>query len=359
MIADDWMKQQFRLPQTDKEPRLLTELNALIEHHRLACPGYGRFLDGMGWPAGRRAAVLADLPSLPVGLFKSHELRSIPEEEVFRILTSSGTSGAKTSRIFVDRDAAALQVKALACVMGTLLGPQRLPMLIIDSKSTISRRDQFNARTAGVLGMMTFGRDHVFALTDDMTPDLPAIEAFLARHAQQPIFIFGFTFMIWSHFLKALRRHRLDLGSAVLVHGGGWKKLQEEAVSNEAYKAELLDAFGLRHVHNFYGMIEQIGSIFLEDDEGWLHPPDFADFIIRDPQTWQPAEANQPGVIQMLSILPRSYPGHVILTEDLGLWQPEDRGEGRWRGKRLKVIGRVPKTELRGCSDVHAFAERT
>ncbi|MBC8037227.1 MAG: acyl-protein synthetase [Rhizobiales bacterium] len=349
------MGPQFTLPQAEKDERLLCEMNCLTEHHRLACPGYGRILDGIGWGAGRQAASMSELPWLPVGLFKSHDLLSVPPDEIFRVLTSSGTTNARTSRIFIDRDAAQLQTQALACVMRTLLGPKRLPMLIIDTKSTITGRSQFNARMAGILGMMTFGRDHVFVLGDDMVPDRAAITEFLGRHAGQPIFVFGFTFMIWSHLLLPLRELGLDFSQAILLHGGGWKKLQDQSVDNATYKDGLRDAFGINRVHNFYGMIEQIGSIFLEDGDGWLHAPDFADVLVRDPHTWQEAPPGVPGVIQVMSILPRSYPGHAILTGDLGVWQPEESSAGRWTGKRLRVIGRLQKTELRGCSDTHAF----
>lgn len=359
-FPDDWMGPQFRLPQADKEVRLLAELNALMMHHRLGCPGYGRFLDGMGWSADRTATRLADLPPLPVGLFKSHELRSVPETEIFRVLSSSGTTGSRTSRVYIDRAAAALQVRALSAVMTSLLGPARLPMLIIDAKATVSRRDQVNARTAGVLGMMTFGRDHLFALRDsDMSPDWAAVAAFLDRHAGKPLFVFGFTFMVWASFVFAAGGAGLDLSAATLVHGGGWKKLQEEAVDNAAFRAALKARFGLQRVHNYYGMIEQLGSVFPEDDDGWLHPPDFADFIVRNPQTWEEARPGEPGIIEVISILPRSYPGHLVLTEDMGIWQPEDSRPGRWCGKRLQVTGRVPKTELRGCSDVHAYGTRS
>ena len=48
---------------------------------------------------------------LPVGLFKSHALRSIPEDGVFKIVTSSGTTGTAVSRIYLDAAAAQLQTR--------------------------------------------------------------------------------------------------------------------------------------------------------------------------------------------------------------------------------------------------------
>jgi hypothetical protein len=339
----------FALAEEDKTPLLLDGLNALTEWHRERCPAYARYLAATGMTL--MAESLADLPWLPVGVFKSHDLRSIPDAEVFRVLASSGTTGQQFSRIAIDREAAALQTRALSAVIGALAGPRRLPMLIIDAAATAGRGAAFNARTAGVLGMMTFGRGHAFALTDDMQPALSAITAFLDKHGGEPFLMFGFTFVVWAQFLHALAGRGLDFGQGLLIHSGGWKKLHDQAVDNAAFKSALRDGLNLRRVHNFYGMVEQIGSIFLEDENGFLHCPAFAEVIIRDPATWEPAEAGQTGVIQVLSILPRSYPGHSILTEDLGAWYPEETGSG-WRGRRLRVQGRIPRAELRGCGDV-------
>ena len=38
-----------------------------------------------------------DLPFLPVRLFKERDLKSIPDEQVFKVMTSSGTTGQAVS----------------------------------------------------------------------------------------------------------------------------------------------------------------------------------------------------------------------------------------------------------------------
>ena len=58
------------------------------------------------------------------------------------------------------------------------------------------------------------------------------------------------------------------------------------------------------------------------------------------------------GLIQLVSLLPRSYPGHSILTEDLGTVFGEDDCKCGKPGKYFKIWGRLPKSEIRGCSDV-------
>ncbi|HTJ46703.1 MAG TPA: hypothetical protein VL463_31570 [Kofleriaceae bacterium] len=334
----------FGVAQADKDAALAPILDALTLHHERACPAYARVIDVLG------------APWIPVGLFKTHTLRSVPEADVTTVLTSSGTTGQVPSRIFLDAATSARQTLALSKIMGELLGPRRLPMLIVDQKDLLKDRTAFSARGAGVLGMMNFGRAPAFVLDADMRLDVAAVEAFLAKHGGAPFLIFGFTYMVWTYFLEPLRARGLDLSNGILVHSGGWKKLVDQAVDNATFKRGLRDATGLARVHNFYGMVEQVGSVFVEGDDGLLHAPRFADVIVRDPRTLDEVGPGTPGVLQVVSALPTSYPGHSLLTEDLGVVHAID--QGAWKGKAFSVIGRIPRAELRGCSDTHAADAR-
>ncbi|SFQ44659.1 Acyl-protein synthetase, LuxE [Amycolatopsis arida] len=340
----------FTLSQTEREARLLPELTALTEHHRDNSPGYDRMLGALGVPRDARFERIADLPWLPVRLFKTHELKSVPDDAVFKVLTSSGTTGSGASRIHLDKAAAAAQTRHLGATLQTVLGGARLPMLMVDTVGIIKNRRSFSARGAGVLGMANFGRRHVYVLDEQDRPDVAAVERFLAEHGDRPFLIFGFTFMVWRYLYEVAREHRLDLSNGILVHSGGWKKLADQAVDNTEFRRRFAADTGLRRIFNYYGMIEQIGTVFLEGPSGnSLYCPDFADVVIRDPETWREQPVGKPGVIEVVSTLPHSYPGHVLLTEDLGVCNGVDDGD--WPGKHFSVLGRLPKAEARGCSD--------
>ncbi|WP_030440620.1 acyl-protein synthetase [Actinoplanes subtropicus] len=340
----------FTLPQAVKEEVLLKDLSALVAHHRQRCAPYDRILAANGYEG---ASSVAELPWLPVRLFKNLELKSIPDDEVFKVLTSSGTTG-EVSRIYLDKAAAATQTRQLGATVQSVLGPKRLPMLLVDTKAMLKDRRSFSARGAGVLGMSTFGRDHVWALDNDGHVDLDAIRGFLEKHGDAPFLIFGFTYMVWLHLYEVARDHNLDLANGILIHSGGWKKLVDQAVSPSAFRARLAEV-GLVSTHNFYGMVEQIGTIFLEGPSGGsLYCPDFADVIVRDPVTWRELPPGETGLLEVVSTLPTSYPGHVLLTEDLGVVHGIDDGD--WPGKRFSVSGRLPRAEARGCSDTYREA---
>jgi hypothetical protein len=230
-------------------------------------------------------------------------------------------------------------------------------MIIIDTPNVVTDREQFSARGAGVLGMVSFGRQHFYALNDQMELDITGLREFLETYGGQPILLFGFTFMVWKYLLQPLRDsgETVDLSNGILIHSGGWKKLADEAVGNLEFKSGLREATGLNRVHNFYGMVEQVGSVFLEGVDGFLYPPNFADVIIRDLETGEPAPQGTPGLVEVISVLPRSYPGHVLLTEDIGIIHGLGDSQSGWAGKQLEILGRLPKSELRGCSDTHAY----
>ncbi|MGL4776849.1 MAG: acyl-protein synthetase, partial [Aeromonas veronii] len=191
------------------------------------------------------------------------------------------------------------------------------------------------------------------ALDEQMRPNWPVIEACCDKYAGQPVLLFGFTFMVWQCLLEPLRERglQLPLTQGTLFHSGGWTKLQHLAVDNPAFKARCREQLGLSRVYNFYGMVEQVGSVFVECEQGHLHAPLFADLLVRDPLTHRPLGIGKPGLLQVISAIPQSYPGHSLLTEDLGVLLGEDDCPCGRRGRYFHVSGRQQGAEVRGCSD--------
>lgn len=341
----------YHLARADKQQRLLAKLNGLTKWHAEKCPEYKAMLKKSSKAV--ESTSIEDVPYLPVQLFKLMDLKSVPQEDVVKVLTSSGTTGQKVSKIYLDKETSVAQTKTLVEIMKPLLGGKRLPMIILDTKSVLRDRKSFSARGAGILGFSNFGRKHFYVLNDDMSLDVEGLKAYLKEYEGQRVLLFGFTFMIWQYVYKeaVARGLQLDFGDCILIHGGGWKKLKDEAVDSLTFNRLLGEQLGIRAVHNYYGMVEQVGSIFVECSAGHLHAPSYADVIIRDPFTFDMLPHGKEGLIQVVSELPKSYPGHSLLTEDLGTIHGEDDCSCGWKGKYFSVAGRISKAELRGCSD--------
>jgi phenylacetate-coenzyme A ligase PaaK-like adenylate-forming protein len=346
--------QPYSLHKADKEKLLEPILTSLSRHHYANCASYRKMMDGIGFDP-KKDYPAVDLMFLPVQLFGMIELCSVPKEEIVRTLTSSGTSGQARSLIFLDRETAVNQTKVLTKIMSSFIGTKRAPMIILDSESVIKNRTFLSANAAAISGFSIFGSKRVFVLNERMELNTELLEAFILQHKGERILLFGFTYKVYQHFYKELIKGgiRPDLSNAVLIHGGGWKKLENESVSSKEFNKKLNDVCGIRRVYNYYGMVEQTGSIYMECEYGHFHTSVFSDIIIRRAHDFSPADVGEEGIIQVLSILPKSYPGHSLLTEDKGILLGEDDCPCGRSGKYLKVTGRLEHAEIRGCSDTY------
>jgi len=264
---------------------------------------------------------LSDVPYIPVRLFKLFELLSVPKEEVCKILTSSGTSSQVKSKIFLDKVNLLNQTKTLNHIIASFLGSSRLPMVIFDTSMIRKDRTMFSARGGGVIGFSLFGRKPIYALDENMELDIEALEAFFREHQDERVLFFGYTFMIWQYIVKVLEEKNIKFNfkNAVLFHTGGWKKLQSEAVEPKAFIERVKNVLGNVEVYNQYGMAEQLGSVYIECECGHMHPSNFSDVIIRRSKDFSVANVGEKGLMQLVSVIQTSYPGHSILTEDQGV----------------------------------------
>ncbi|MDR3724529.1 MAG: hypothetical protein P4K83_08605 [Terracidiphilus sp.] len=362
MTVDDLLQQgPFSLPRDAKVEFLTQSLTELTHYHVLHCESYLKIVNALGVDL-RKVRSYCELPFLPVRLFKDMELRSVPQEDVIKTLTSSGTSGQVVSRIYLDRVDAAMQTRVLGRIISDFIGKKRMPLIILDTSEVVKNRQLFSARGAGIRGFSMFGSKSIFALDENMVIDIESIQAFIDAHGDQPIMLFGFTFMVWMHFVRELERtgFRPDLSSAILIHGGGFKKLADQAVSREEFKERLNHVCGIapKNVHDYYGMVEQTGTIYMECEKGHFHSPNFSDVIIRRKEDFSVASFGKPGIVQVVSVLPRSYPGHSLLTEDEGICLGEDDCACGRNGKYFQILGRLRRAEIRGCSDTYANSIR-
>lgn len=343
----------YALPQAERERRLLEVLRPALAHNRHN-PHMAAYYDKVGFDPAKISS-LAEIPPVPASMFKQFDLATV--DDVYRWLRSSSTSGQTPSRVPLDKTTARRQTRALTTILRHFIGKKRIPMLVFDlpASAKTAADGGLTARGAGIRGFMPFASEVGYVVRAEggrLILDREALLAFHDKHRESRIFAFGFTFVVWQAITSA---PDLDLSFADvrLFHGGGWKRLTEQKVDRAEFVRRVRAFFGnpTAGVHDYYGMVEQTGVIFVDCEAGYKHVPAFADVLIRDVYTMQPVQG-QVGLINVLSAIPNSYPGHSVITDDMGILRGVDDCPCGRKGKYFEFTSRVARSEVRGCSNV-------
>lgn len=331
---------------------LLDELNRLTAHHATWCEPYGSLLGATPLPATR----IESVPYIHVGLFKQlNMVTRAPEAKIVRSVLSSSTSGT-SSRITLDEFSTSLQSASVEAILRSFIGAEKRPLLILDSAASLRRRDDFSARIMAALSLKPFATEIFFLLKDAADPasfNFAQLECALKQ--SDDLLVYGFSWMLWlgwaqqafPDFLRAeLSRKRIHF-----IHSGGWKKLDDIRVQREKFDAHLIGTAAADSiVVDYYGLVEQMGIIYPLCAYGVRHVPVWADVLVRDSWTGEVLETGE-GQLQLLNAITYGTPCHSVLTEDMGRLLSGTCRCGR-EGKGFELIGRVPKAEIRGCSNV-------
>lgn len=327
-------------------------------------PDYRNFV--CNWPIPlSEARRIEDLPYLPVTLFKSDPpLTLVAADQIKRVMLSSSTTGQTPSRVAVDAQTARRMSKGVASIVSAHIGSDRRPYLVVDAAKSNQAGTDVSARGAAIRGLQPFARSTTYCLDsgdgDDLALNESVLNRFLEENADAPVLIYGFTYILWTKFLQPLaaRGRSLGLKQAFVLHSGGWKRLIEQSVAKTEFNASAAAVVGCpeTNVIDFYGMVENLGVIYFDGPDGLKRPPAFAHVIVRSPLSFEPVAPGETGLVQVCSLLPNSFPGHLLLTEDLGRVVSYDGPVGDT--PCFEFVGRAPKTEIRGCGDVAAHRMR-
>lgn len=355
----------YDLGAADWEPPFLDAMREVTTFHFAHCQPYRRLCENRGFdPANLNR--IEDIPYLPTSLFKEGLFISIPEDEVFRQIKSSATTSGVSSRVGLDKVTSRRQSKCFNKVVMNRIGAQRRKFIVLDEPSTIARSEMVSARSSTIRSLLFCASDAVACLNDDggalsLNEDLLEEQLQASIAANEPVMLFGFTYILYTFVVKKIlagdKRYALPPGSKV-IHIGGWKKLEAEKVTPEKLIDDCAQAFGVTagDVVDIYGFTEQSGLIYPTCEQGVRHSIVWSDVIVRDPVTLEPLPHGQEGLLQFITPIQTSYPGHSVLTEDMGvILGVDDCACGR-KGKTFKMTGRAAGAEVRGCGDIMADA---
>jgi len=157
----------------------------------------------------------------------------------------------------------------------------------------------------------------------------------------RPVAICGTAFS-FVHLLDAwadLPPLKLPRGSW-LLETGGFKGRSREVSKAELY-AQLARTFGVRDdsIWNEYGMSELSSQAYARGTKGLHHIPPWARVLVCDPATGREIRVGKQGLVRWIDL---------ANTDSVLALQTLDVAERTPHGFRL--IGRLPRTEPRGCS---------
>ena len=333
------------------ETLFLDEMNTLTTHHQEGCPAYARV-----WPPAGPASSIEHVPFLHVGVFKhitfKTEAAGIVHE---RVLRSSATTSGTPSRIHLDAKSSRLHARSVKAIFREFLAGEEFTLLILDSVQSLRTAGETTARVAAALSLRPLATDLYFLLDrpeDASSTDWGKLAEVLGT--TENVLVFGTTVMLWSVWTDGgLESVRPALAGKRIhfVHSGGWKRLEELRIERSQFERTLLDGVGPDScVLDFYGLVEQVGTVYPLCEAGYRHAPAWAEVIARDPYTLEPVE-EEIGQLQLMNTIALGAPYHSVLTDDLGRAVRGACPCGR-SGRRFELRGRVPRSEVRGCANV-------
>jgi len=310
---------------------------------------------------------IAELPYLPVGIFKANPpLALVPPDEVKRTLTSSATTGQTPSRIVLDASTSRRMAKGALTIVRDFIGPARRPYLVVDTPENLAAQGQIGARSAAIQALRSFATEIVSCLrpgdAGNSELELERLLSCAEKWKDSEVLVYGFTYVIWTQLVQPLQRLgiTLDLPNVRVLHSGGWKRLEQQSVTRDVFNRGVASVFRCSpsRITDYYGLVENVGVIYPDCEQGNKHVPAFADVIIRDPLTLAPVGPRSKGLIQVCSALPTSFPGYLLLTEDTAELIGQDGCPCGRKGPSFRFAGRVPKAEVRGCGNLESTRQR-
>ena len=267
---------------------------------------------------------IEDIPMLPIGLFKSHDIYSAatPPQIVF---TSSATTGMSFSRHLVadtsiyERDF----TEGFCLFYGDIKQWSvygLLPNYLERTGSSLVYMVDSLIRQAGSGGFYLHNYEK---LLSDMAAD------------SRPKILIGVTYAL----LELAEKYAPKLDNTVVMETGGMKGRRKE-MSKEELHGLLCSAFGVERIHSEYGMAELLSQGY-STGEGLFASPPWMRVIVRDiNDPFTHLEAGRRGAIDIID-LGNIYSCSFIATEDVGI---------AYADNTFRIEGRITDADIRGCN---------
>jgi phenylacetate-coenzyme A ligase PaaK-like adenylate-forming protein len=301
------------------------------------------------------------IPHLWAHFFKSHEILSVPEKDVFLHLTSSGTTGQK-SQIFFDEwtiRTAQRMVDSIFEKYNWITPKQKCNYILFSYETESSSKlgtaytDNFLCKYAPLNEVfyalkLTGSGGHEF----DCFGTIEALKKF--ENQGLPVRIFGFPafFYFALERMKALGIAPLKLHPDSLVFlGGGWKGNADKQIEKSDLYALVEEMLGIPNVRlrDGFGSVEHCIP-YVECQNHEFHVPVWSRVFIRDVETLRPKGYGEKGFLHFVSPYITSMPAHSVIMGDMAsLHEAKTCGCGL-PTPYFKIHGRAGISKNKSCA---------
>jgi hypothetical protein len=285
---------------------------------------YRKYVDTLNRP---KPAHFTEIPFLPIQFFKSHQILE-KNKEAQVIFKSSGTGGERSKHYVADTSIYERSFlptfQDFAGDLDDLIIFALLPSYVEQGESSLVYMvDKLIKETSNPLS--GYYLNNVEEL-------LQAIEE--GRKSDRKMVLFGV-----SYALLDLAEFHPDLSDVTIIETGGMKGRRKEMSKTELHRL-LNSGFGTKYISSEYGMCELLSQAYSDKDE-LFEFPNWMKFRLRevnDPFAYHHSE-NKTGIVSIID-LANIYSCSFIETQDLG----------RDYNGKLRLMGRLDHSEIRGCN---------
>ncbi len=350
----------YKKKEFQKRKNILMALKKVLNFHYSNCIEYKKICKYFNFHPSKFRH-FSDIPYLTSSIFKDNMISSISKSKIFRQINSSATTSSKHSKIILDKENNSRWTLSLQKMFLDRVGNHKYKILFLDTCSNLKHSSVVSARSSMLKSFLFVAQDYSSCLSNNrgkLSLDLNKVIKFFKNiKKNEKVMIFGFTYVLYKFFLEELRKNKIkfNLKNGMVVHAGGWKKLENEKISKKKLNTTIKKTLNIKEnkVIDIYGFSEQGGLLYPTCEEGFRHCTSYSTLIVRDFNFNPINQIKKIGFLQFITPIQLSYPGNSFLTEDIGRIEGIDNCKCGRLGIYFKVFGRYKhETEIRGCGDI-------
>ncbi len=337
----------------------LAAVQEVFTHHYAASEVYRNLCDDAGFtPESLRSMDdLAQLPWLMVNVFKWYHLTSVPEEQIVKTFTSSGTTGQK-SHIAWDQASFDRQTAMRANIIRSygLVCESEVNYLCFTYAPEIAG-GKGAPYAHNMYTSFAPAADKYFAIH----PDWEGKEFFSAEQCVEqlkqfaasglPLRVVGFPAFAWRT-LQYMVKQDIHLSfpqDSLIIFAGGWKAMADEAIPQDVFAEYVEQYLGVprSRIRDIYGFVEH-GVPYVTCEAGHFHLPIYSRAFARKPGTLEVLPYGERGLLHVISPYNTAQPNMSVLATDyvaINSGCPCGR-----KSHYIQLLGRAGVQKHQGCA---------